>query len=459
MKKSFLIIPALLISGGLTACSSLFDNPTIPEGSQSPNTYHSRAGGLNMARYAEALFIEQIGSSIVDGGLVGDELVSNNTQGSSAELDHRYMPEGGDVSFESGSYSFLQRLRGQSSMARAILERFASDMSPSVRGRLQIMDAYARILLADQYCSGVPLSILEFDGDYTLAPSSTLKETYESALPLFDSAIALSGDSTQLVLLAKLGKARALLGAGRLAEANAIASGIATVEAYTLKGTFFSVGGINNRLAKRGTISDSEGGNGLPYISSGDPRTKVVVYNMALTSGGSATIVPVNYPEKYARADSFIFTLASGIDARLIEAEFQLKDGNNSWLAILNDLRTNGTILRIDSVSETRSDTVWAAGSGGVAGLKPLVDPGTADSRVDLLFAERAYWQFMTGNRLPDMRRLVRDYARDRETVFPSGSYEHGVTAVGGYGTDINIPIPRSETKNRLFKGCLNRDE
>lgn len=459
MKKSFLIIPALLISGGLTACSSLFDNPTIPEGSQSPNTYHSRAGGLSMARYAEALFIEQIGSSIVDGGLLSDELISNNSQASNAEIDHRYMPEGGDVSFESGSYSFLQRLRGQSGMARAILERFAPDLSPSVRGRLQIMDAYARILLADQYCSGVPLSSLDFDGDYTLASSSTLKETYESALPLFDSAIAISGDSAQLVLLAKLGKARALLGAGRLADANAIVNGIATNEAYTMKGTFFSVGGANNRLAKRGTISDSEGGNGLPYISSGDPRTKVVVYNMALSSSSTSILVPVNYPEKYARADSFIFALASGIDARLIEAEFQLKNGNNGWLTILNDLRTNGTILRIDSVSETRSDTVWAAGSGGVSGLKSLVDPGTADARIDLLFAERAYWLFMSGNRLPDMRRLVREYSRDRETVFPSGSYEHSVTAVGGYGTDINIPIPTTETRNRLFKGCLNRDE
>jgi len=54
----------------------------------------------------------------------------------------------------------------------------------------------------------------------------------------------------------------------------------------------------------------------------------------------------------------------------------------------------------------------WSAGSGGVAELAALTDPGTAEARVDLLFRERAFWFFLTGHRQGDLRRLIRQYGR-----------------------------------------------
>ncbi|MBA3405368.1 MAG: hypothetical protein H0U13_11905 [Gemmatimonadaceae bacterium] len=37
--------------------------------------------------------------------------------------------------------------------------------------------------------------------------------------------------------------------------------------------------------------------------------------------------------------------------------------------------------------------------------LPPLVDPGTADARINLLFREKAFWTFSRGQRLGDLHR------------------------------------------------------
>ncbi len=459
----------LLLSLSLTACSSLFDNPTVPDGTQSPNTYHSKTGGLLMTQFASNLFVEQIGSAIIDGGLLGDELAENvNKPGSmptpyNTMIDQRYLPEvsdgrGNGIAFS--SYERLHKLRGQTSMARGILSLYAKDLSPAVRGRLMIMDGYARIFLADQYCSGVPLSTLDFNGNYTIKPGSSLHDTYGSAVLMFDSALAISGDSANLMILATLGKARALLGMGRLKEAHEVSSPIQTTDAYRMKASFYNLQLGVHRLVAAGTVIDKEGINGLPYLSSGDPRTSATSIDLKAGKYPGDPIVRLNYPDKFAAADSFDFVLASGIDARLIEAEYQLSLGAiNQWLSILNTLRTDGAILRIDDVGTGVLDTVWKAGTGGVDGLAALTDPGSANSRLDLHFKERASWLFMTGNRLPDLRRLVRQYGRGRDEVFPIGNYIYGNSVLGEYGSDINMPIPVTERANTKFKGCMNRDQ
>jgi hypothetical protein len=93
-----------------------------------------------------------------------------------------------------------------------------------------------------------------------------------------------------------------------------------------------------------------------------------------------------------------------------------------------------------------------------MAGLKPLTDPGTLDARVDTMFAERAAWLFFTGHRLGDLRRLSRQYGRNPETVFPTGTYFGGAKTASFYGTAVNAPIPANERINPNFHGCLNRD-
>jgi hypothetical protein len=123
--------------------------------------------------------------------------------------------------------------------------------------------------------------------------------------------------------------------------------------------------------------------------------------------------------------------VANDVEARLIEAEALLKAGDETnWLAKLNALRTR------------------------VNGLAPLTDPGSLDARVDLTFRERAFWLFGTGHRLGDMRRLVRQYQRAVNTVYPTGPYPSG----GVYGDQVNFPVPFNERNNPNFTGCLDRN-
>ena len=59
---------------------------------------------------------------------------------------------------------------------------------------------------------------------------------------------------------------------------------------------------------------------------------------------------------------------------------------------------------------------------------------------------------YLTSHRLGDMRRLIRQYGRNSETVFPIG-----LTDIGNpYGTSVNFQIPVQEDANPNFHGCLN---
>jgi hypothetical protein len=181
------------------------------------------------------------------------------------------------------------------------------------------------------------------------------------------------------------------------------------------------------------TVANQEGGNGLPFNTSDDPRAAVTA------SGSNVFGVPLFTPTKYAPGTTTPVVIASGVEARLIEAEADLRAGGSRWLMILDTLRTG-------------------------VGLPPLTDPGIGtlpagksafDVRLDLVMQERGYWLFLTGHRQGDLRRLVRNDHRPQQTVYPTGPYFGGQ---GAYGTDVTLPIPASERPNPLFHGCLNRE-
>ncbi|MDX1577459.1 MAG: hypothetical protein R3266_03200, partial [Gemmatimonadota bacterium] len=83
-------------------------------------------------------------------------------------------------------------------------------------------------------------------------------------------------------------------------------------------------------------------------------------------------------------------------------------------------------------------------------------DALTFEERVDLHFEERAYWLWLTGHRLGDLRRLVRQYGRAEDDVFPTGAYFK--VQAGDYGDDVNLPVPFDEENNPNFQACLDRD-
>ena len=91
-----------------------------------------------------------------------------------------------------------------------------------------------------------------------------------------------------------------------------------------------------------------------------------------------------------------------------------------------------------------------------LAAMAPLAaSPTTQAAAVDMLFTERAKWLWLTGHRLGDMRRLIRQYGRAQTTVFPIGTLQYRPSDT--YGTDVNFIVPFPEKNNPLFTGCIDR--
>jgi hypothetical protein len=109
----------------------------------------------------------------------------------------------------------------------------------------------------------------------------------------------------------------------------------------------------------------------------------------------------------------------------LIEAEAALGGSPATALGILNTLRTT------------------------VPGLTPLTLQGTAAAQQDQLFSERGFWLYLTAHRMGDLRRLIRQYGRTEDAVFPSGTYSG--RGGGTYGTQVAFPVPFEERNNPNF--------
>jgi hypothetical protein len=238
-----------------------------------------------------------------------------------------------------------------------------------------------------------------------------------------------------------IGRARALVDLGQFAQAAAAVATVPTTYKYT---TFHSTAatrqenGVWNATgtnSSRYNAANNEGRNGLNYLQTpADPR---MPWQASTRVGFNSLFTALPTQLKYARTTSV--TIADGIEARLIELEARLQGGaqadRDAVFAGLNTLRTSNT------------PAITA-----IAGAAPT----TQAAAVDLLFRERAYWMWLTAHRLGDMRRLIRQYGRDAETVFPTG--DQGAPIAGQtYGGDVNFIIPFDERNNPKFTGCLDR--
>lgn len=465
----------ILLASGLSGCSpDSLTGSSLPPNVPDPGQTHTPQGAVAAYEGAEELFrtaFAGFGSYVPISGLLADELgVTNigapNSTGETNWIDSRAIPPFPDLSPITGLYSQLQQTRGQVEEARGLLRAYDPD-SANLLASLDVMEGYAEVFLADFFCSGIPLSTVDYNGDYTLKPGSTTAQVYTDAAALFDSALTFAAASPRVLNAARVGLGRADLGLGQFSAAAQSVAAVPSVFSYVMAFstvTGASAGGtaVDNRNFAWGMVNDAatgvtgltmvdkEGEHGLPFMSSGDPRTAWIALGVGAIGNTIAS------PAKYGLTGDSSVIVASGVEARLIQAEAALKAGDPGWLAVLNALRTDSTFTTMpDSVNPAQTDTLWNQGSGGVAGLAPLADPGTLEARVDLVFRERAFWLFLTGHRQGDLRRLVRQYGRVPDTVYPSGQY---LGANGAYGSDVTAPIPQNERiSNPYFAGCFNR--
>ncbi|HJX86854.1 MAG TPA: hypothetical protein VJ277_04760, partial [Gemmatimonadales bacterium] len=292
------------------------------------------------------------------------------------------------------------------------------------------------VYFGEDFCSGVPFSRL--DGDtIAFGEPQTTAEIFNSAVARFDQALAEPGvvneeanqETSEITYLASIGKARALLNLGNFTGAAAAVAAVPTDFVYFSEHADAPLR-IQNAIYNYSTgflwsLSDEEGGVGLPYRTAEDPRVPFEDPEDVGLDGTTDQFILLKYDQPSTNVP-----VADGIEARLIEAEAALQAQDlGGMTTILNSLRT-------------------------LQGLDPLATPGSFDEGVDQLFSERAFWLFATGHRLGDLRRLIRQYGRDQAGVFPSGDYLKG----GSYGTDVNLPLPLEVNNNPNSTGCLDRN-
>jgi len=394
-------------------------------------------------------------SQISLSGLMTDEFFDIETFPTRVEVDQRNIQTTNGTML--GIYRSLQRARVAADQAAGAFARL--DSNTVGHSEVLSLSGYSSVLFAENYCSGVPFSRLSPDGELEYGAAQTSEQMLTVAVAKFDSAIAAGTKAgpaaASRVSLAQLGKARALLDLGRFAEAGAVADSVPVTFVYTINtsensprqnnGVFLLSSGFGRRYAG----AKGEGINGLNFID-GDPRA--ISRRPTPSAVGFDGFSPAFYQQKYTSRTAPA-VLADGIEARLIRAEAALQAGDATTLiATLNALRADPAVRTARNIT---------AAPGAPDPLPPLADPGTPEARQNLLFQERAYWLWLTSHRLGDMRRLIRQYARDPETVFPTGAYPSLQPKGGGrYFTDVNFPIPFDEKNNPQFSPgqCLDRN-
>jgi hypothetical protein len=379
------------------------------------------------------------------GGLMADEWSSGDTFEERNTTDQRNVKDSnGNVNT---AYRALHRARVAAAQAIVGLEEFGDPDEGWKIGQMYNIQGYIEVMLAEHFCSGIPFSSVEA-GVPVYAPGISRDEALERAVGHFDDALAAatgtSAEADTVRWAAQVGKGRALLNLGQYADAATAVAGVPTDFAWFMEHaittTSNQIWSLNN-LVGRWTMADDDGGNGLDFVTADDPRLPRCI-GSACKTGGFTSIdkvfdtnanIPFRAQLKWPVRESPV-AIISGVEARLIEAEAALAAGSyatptTGTLAILNDLRAD-------------------------VSMTPLPAELTEDAQEDQLFRERAFWLYSTGHRLGDLRRLVRQYTRPAESVFPTGAYFKG----GSYGTDVNFPIPQSEQNNPEFTGCIDRN-
>ena len=379
-------------------------------------------------------------------GSISDELGNSETFPTRKEYDIRTMLD------NNGTLTLVFRNLHR---ARYSAEHGAEQIkaaAPAIASEPRIAESYnlgamIYLYLAEGYCSGVPISDADpVSGELIFGPSLSTTQLLDKAIELSDSARKYSINAAQ-TNFANIVKARALMfkGKDQFATAATTVAGVATTFRYVTTHSnaqnrqWNGVQAFINQFERFSLVND-DGTNGIAFMAANDPRIPWIrtPANDFGFDGATPQFDQGIYPLETAS-----LPIATGVEARLIEAEALLAAGDAAgMLGKLNELRAN-TLLYPNV-----SGTIYPQ----FPNLAPLTDPGTEAGRVDMLFRERAFWLFLTGHRMGDLRRLIKHYGRTEANTFPGGGGKpyiiNGNNKGGTFGTDVAIPIPLEETNN-----------
>ena len=411
------------------------------------------------ATAADALYAGALGrwkSSMNGGGnntesiwnweaLFTDELRSADTFSQRNDADQRNLQTNDGVL--TPIYQAAQQARGRA--RDAINSLLAFDTSPAgVQhvGEMYLMMGYIEMEMSQAFCNGIPFGET-VNGQPVYTAALTDAGGSKLAMARFDTALtyltATDAGTLNIKNAVLVSRARAQVDLGDFTGAAATVNAVPTNFQYTFdysQTTFDNEWWIMGTSVKRYNPGDSVDAagiilNAIPFTQLNDPRVSVT-NTKTKAEDNISNFWNVN---NWGRDDPI--PVASGIDARLIEAEAKLQANDIAGMTtILNALRTSPQVIGIFKV----------------AAMPALSAPADKTTATDVFFREKALWQFERGFRMDDLRRLVRQYGRTQDKVFPSGNFSRNQTPSGQYGTQVAFPVPDAERTNPNFTGCID---
>ncbi len=381
-------------------------------------------------------------------GLFTDEMRSTDTFTQRQDADQRNLQSNDGVL--TPIYNTAQQARGRARDAINALETYDQSATGQQHvGEMYLMMGYIEMEMSQAFCNGIPFGET-VDGVPQYTQPLTNAQGFALAISRIDTALTfLTATDTGTLTIkwaALVTKARAQADLGDFAGAATTVASVPTSFQYNFTYSQTTVDNewwIEGHSVKRYSAGDSTDVagqilNAIPFARLGDPRVLAFDTQTKAEDNVSNFVDVLNW----GRDDPI--PVLSGIDARLIEAEAQLQAGNIAGMrGILDSLRTQGQTLGIFVVQPM--DTLTTLNTG--------VNPDTATS---VFFREKALWQFQRGYRMDDLRRLVRQYGRAQNNVFPSGNFTSLGGPAGSYGTQVAFPVPDYEKTNPNFHGCID---
>lgn len=455
MKKIFECITSAFVIAVFASCSLAdlvnVDKPQL--GTDIDHKYlDTREGSLGLLYSTLGSLQAGVSKAALEVGLFTDELTARPYNSSIESSDTRveFTDINGIVGISFPAYSDLQAARVRAGHARYFLRRQNDSTLNFAISAAYAYEGYAIMMLAENLCSGVPLSEAPYGGTAVYGRAIPSDSLFRIAISKFDSSLVIQHDSASYITLAKIGKGRALMSIGMYEKAAQAVSDIPTSADYNI---YYTEAATSNPNSVRATVENAfwtntnilgvvkpndlyeivnlEGNNGLMWFTdpeSIDPRLPVTV----TSSQGVYTFPAIVRQMKFINGN-VVLKLASGIEARMIEAEYQLSTNDPHWIEEVNEARRT-------------------------LALSDLVSPSITTQKIDLLFNERALWFYGHATRLSDMRRLVRQYGRIINSVYPVGSYNRSA-AIYTYGdATVFIPTDPEFMDNYNYSGCINRN-
>jgi hypothetical protein len=378
-------------------------------------------------------------------GLFTDEMRSVDTFTQRQNADQRNLQTDDNVLL--GIYNNTQQARGRARDAiNALLAYDQSATGKQHVGEMYLMMGYIEMEMSEAFCNGIPFGETVNGVPQYTAPL-TNADGFRLAISRLDTALTyLTGTDAGTVTIkyaVQVTRARAQVDLGDFAGAAATVASVPTSFQYvftfsqtTTDNAWWTLG-ASRKGYSAGDSTDIGGQilNAIPFARLNDPRVSITDTHTKAEDNVS-NFVNTN---DYGRDDPI--PALSGIDARLIEAEAKLQANDIAgMMSILNALRTSPQVLGVFKVPA----------------MAALATPATTTDATNLFFREKALWQFQRGYRMDDLRRLVRQYGRTQDRVFPSGGFTSSAAPLGQYGSQVAFPVPDYERVNPNFKGCID---